>query len=124
MPSNGRMTFSLYFAPIIASELPRRHVPRYLSRVSKKTRQMHLGMFLQGAGHHLAGWRYPGANSGSETLPHLIQQAVTAERAKFDMVFLADGLTSNEDGHPSQIARFDPMLVLATFATATNRIGL
>ncbi len=24
-------------------------------------RQMHLGMFLQGAGHHVAGWRYPDA---------------------------------------------------------------
>jgi FMN-dependent oxidoreductase (nitrilotriacetate monooxygenase family) len=87
-------------------------------------RKIHLGMFLQGAGHHLAGWRYPDADSGSENMPHLLRQAVTAERAKFDMVFLADGLTSSEDGHPSQIARFDPMLVLATFATATSRIGL
>ena len=85
---------------------------------------MHLGMFLQGAGHHLAGWRYPGADSGSENIPHLVRQAVTAERAKFDMVFLADGLTSSEDGHPSQIARFEPLMVLATFATATSRIGL
>ena len=81
-------------------------------------------MFLQGAGHHLAGWRYPGAESGGENLPHLVRQAVNAERAKFDMVFLADGLTSSEDGHPSQIARFEPLLVLATFATATSRIGL
>ena len=87
-------------------------------------RQMHLGMFLQGAGHHVAGWRYPGAESGSENLPHLVRQAVTAERAKFDMVFLADGLTSSEDGHPSQIARFEPLMVLAAFAIATSRIGL
>ena len=85
---------------------------------------MHLGMFLQGAGHHVAGWRYPDAESGSENLPHLVRQAVTAERGKFDMVFLADGLTSSEDGHPSQIARFEPLMVLATFATATSRIGL
>jgi FMN-dependent oxidoreductase (nitrilotriacetate monooxygenase family) len=85
---------------------------------------MHLGMFLQGAGHHVAGWRYPDADSGSENLPHLIRQAVTAERAKFDMVFLADGLTSSEDGHPSQIARFEPLMVLTAFALATSRIGL
>ena len=85
---------------------------------------MHLGMFLQGAGHHVAGWRYPDADSGSENLPHLIRQAVTAERAKFDMVFLADGLTSSEDGHPSQIARFEPLMVLTAFAMATSRIGL
>ena len=55
-------------------------------------------------------------SSGSENLPHLIRQAVTAERAKFDMVFLADGLTSSEDGHPSQIARFEPLMVLTAFA--------
>ena len=85
---------------------------------------MHLGMFLQGAGHHVAGWRYPGAESGSENIPHLLRQAVTAERAKFDMVFLADGLTSSEDGHPSQIARFEPLMVLTAFALATSRIGL
>ena len=93
-------------------------------RVAAAPRQMHLGMFLQGAGHHLAGWRYPGADSGSENLPHLVRQAVTAERAKFDMVFLADGLTSSEDGHPSQIARFEPLMVLTAFAVATSRIGL
>jgi N-acetyl-S-(2-succino)cysteine monooxygenase len=85
---------------------------------------MHLGMFLQGAGHHVAGWRYPGAESGSENLSHLIRQAQTAERARFDMVFLADGLTSSEDGHPSQIARFDPLMVLTAFALSTSRIGL
>jgi N-acetyl-S-(2-succino)cysteine monooxygenase len=92
--------------------------------VARPPRQMHLGMFLQGAGHHMAGWRYPDADSGSENVPHLVRQAVTAERAKFDMVFLADGLTSSEDGHPSQIARLEPLLVLATFAAATSRIGL
>ena len=92
--------------------------------MSAAPRQMHLGMFLQGAGHHVAGWRYPGADSGSENLPHLVRQAVAAERAKFDMVFLADGLTSSEDGHPSQIARFEPLMVLTAFAMATSRIGL
>ena len=49
---------------------------------------------------------------------------MAAERAKFDMVFLADGLTSSEDGHPSQIARFEPLMVLTAFAMATSRIGL
>ncbi len=92
--------------------------------MAERKRRMHLGMFLQGAGHHMAGWRYPDADSGGENLPHLLRLAVAAERAKFDMVFLADGLTSSEDGHPSQIARFEPLMVLATFATATKHIGL
>ncbi len=92
--------------------------------MAKPTRQMHLGLFLQGAGHHMAGWRYPGADSGGENLQHLLRQVVRAERAKFDMVFLADGLTTSAEAHPSQIARFEPLLALATFATATSRIGL
>jgi hypothetical protein len=33
------------------------------------TRQMRLGLFIQGAGHHVAGWRYPDAQSGGENLP-------------------------------------------------------
>ncbi len=27
---------------------------------------MHLGLFLLAAGHHAGGWRYPGAESGTE----------------------------------------------------------
>lgn len=87
-------------------------------------RQIHLGLFLQGAGHHVAGWRYPGADSGSENLPHLLRIAAIAERAKFDMLFLADGLTSGADAHPSMIARFEPLTLLAALAMATSRIGL
>ena len=103
---------ALPLARSIASQLPWRHAPQYRAGMASAPRHMHLGLFLQGAGHHLAGWRHPDADSGSENLPHLIRQAVAAERAKFDMVFLADGLTSSEDGHPSQIARFEPLMVL------------
>lgn len=87
-------------------------------------RSLHLGLFLQGAGHHVAGWRYPGADSGSENLAHLQRIAATAERAKFDMLFLADGLTSGADAHPSMIARFEPLTLLAALAMSTSRIGL
>ncbi|MEK1927486.1 MAG: LLM class flavin-dependent oxidoreductase, partial [Rhizobium giardinii] len=87
-------------------------------------RQIHLGLFLQGAGHHVSGWRHPKAEAGSENFDLLRRVSQIAEQAKFDMVFLADGLTSGIDAHPSTIARFEPLTLLAALATVTEKIGL
>lgn len=87
-------------------------------------RQIHLGLFLQGAGHHVSGWRHPKAEAGSENFDLLRRVAQIAEQAKFDMVFLADGLTSGVDAHPSTIARFEPLTLLAALALVTEKIGL
>ncbi|TDK32207.1 LLM class flavin-dependent oxidoreductase [Rhizobium deserti] len=87
-------------------------------------RQIHLGLFLQGAGHHVSGWRHPQAEAGSENFDLLRRVSVIAEKAKFDMVFLADGLTSGVDAHPSTIARFEPLTLLAALALVTDKIGL
>ncbi|WP_187306814.1 NtaA/DmoA family FMN-dependent monooxygenase, partial [Agrobacterium pusense] len=89
-----------------------------------RKRQMHLGLFLQGAGHHVSGWRHPDAEAGSENLDLLTRVTKMAEAAKFDMVFLADGLTSGVDAHPSMIARFEPLTLLAALAMVTEKIGL
>ncbi len=87
-------------------------------------RQIHLGLFLQGAGHHVSGWRHPKAEAGSENFDLLRRVTEMAEQAKFDMVFLADGLTSGVDAHPSTIARFEPLTLLAALALVTDKIGL
>lgn len=87
-------------------------------------RHLHLGLFLQGAGHHVAGWRHPDAQSGSENFALLQQVARTAERGKFDMVFLADGLSTTTDAHPSMVVRLEPLTLLSALALATSRIGL
>lgn len=87
-------------------------------------RQIHLGLFLQGAGHHVSGWRHPKAEAGSENFDLLRRVTQAAEQAKFDMVFLADGLTSGVDAHPSTIARFEPLTLLAALALVTDKIGL
>lgn len=89
-----------------------------------KTRKIHLGLFLQGAGHHVSGWRHPDAEAGSENFDLLRRVAQMAEAAKFDMLFLADGLTSGVDAHPSMIARFEPLTLLASLAMVTDKIGL
>ncbi|NTF45180.1 LLM class flavin-dependent oxidoreductase [Rhizobium rhizogenes] len=88
------------------------------------TRKIHLGLFLQGAGHHVSGWRHPEAEAGSENFDLLRRVAQIAEAAKFDMLFLADGLTSALDAHPSMIARFEPLTLLASLAMVTEKIGL
>ncbi|MBK3746030.1 LLM class flavin-dependent oxidoreductase [Paraburkholderia aspalathi] len=87
-------------------------------------KQMHLGLFLQGAGHHVSGWRHPEAEAGSENFDLLRRVTQMAEAAKFDMVFLADGLTSGLDAHPSMIARFEPLTLLSALAMVTDKIGL
>jgi FMN-dependent oxidoreductase (nitrilotriacetate monooxygenase family) len=89
-----------------------------------KQRKIHLGLFLQGAGHHVSGWRHPDAQAGSENFDLLRRVTQAAEAAKFDMVFLADGLTSSVDAHPSMIARFEPLTLLSALAMVTDRIGL
>ncbi|MGC0055054.1 LLM class flavin-dependent oxidoreductase [Brucella pituitosa] len=87
-------------------------------------KQMHLGLFLQGAGHHVSGWRHPDAEAGSENFDLLRRVAKEAEDAKFDMIFLADGLTSGIDAHPSMVARFEPLTLLSALAMVTDKIGL
>ncbi|ONG45631.1 nitrilotriacetate monooxygenase [Pseudoroseomonas deserti] len=86
--------------------------------------RMRLGLFLQGAGHHVAGWRHPEAQSGGENLPLIRRITETAEAGKFDLVFLADGLTTGTDAHPSTVARLEPLVMLSALAMATRRIGL
>ncbi|MEC0235637.1 LLM class flavin-dependent oxidoreductase [Paenibacillus kribbensis] len=87
-------------------------------------RKLKFGLFIQGAGHHTSGWRHKDAQSGSENFELIKQLAQTAERAKLDMVFLADGLITSPDASASVVARFEPITLLAALSTVTSRIGL
>ena len=60
--------------------------------MAQTARQMHLGVYVMGTGHHVAGWRLPEAQAGAENFPLLVRIAQTAERGKFDMIFLADNV--------------------------------
>ena len=61
--------------------------------------QMHLGVFLLGAGYHSAGWRYEGAWSSNSGWPVVPPRAI-AERGKFDLFFISDGLVMDPGDHP------------------------
>ena len=83
-------------------------------------RPMRLGLFLQGAGHHVAGWRHPEAEFGGENLGLIQRIAATAEAGHFDLLFLADGLTTSADAHPSFVARLEPVALLSALAMSTR----
>lgn len=87
-------------------------------------RQMHLGVFVLGTGNHIAGWRYPGAADSFMSLPVIQEIARTAERGKFDLLFLGDSLNAGVNNHPSFTARFEPLTMLAALAATTTHVGL
>ena len=63
-------------------------------------RQMHLGLFILGTGSHIAGWRYPGAVTSFQDREAIQQIARTAERGKFDLIFMGDNLYADPAAHP------------------------
>ena len=89
-----------------------------------RSRQMHLGVFVLGTGNHIAGWRWPGAAQSFEDLSVVQEIARTAERGKFDLIFLGDNLSTEPGMHPSFAARFEPLTMLAALAATTTRVGL
>jgi len=98
--------------------------------MSTPKRQLHLGAFLQGVGHHLAAWRHPDVNPADAVrLSHFQNLARIAEAAKFDAIFFADNV-GLADAPPSVQTKaalpyyFEPLLLLASLAGLTERIGL
>ncbi|GCE30024.1 monooxygenase [Dictyobacter alpinus] len=99
--------------------------------MSTRQGQFKLGAFLQNTGHHVAAWRHPDSRAdGGLDFAHYRQLAQTAERAKFDMVFLADGVAVRRDQNPEslsrsgQIVHFEPLTLLSALAAVTDHIGL
>lgn len=94
---------------------------------------MHLALFLTLSGLHLGGWRHAGASdAGLLDIGAYASVARKAERAAFDMVFVADKLaidgnyggsiaatvTSRAVGSP------EPLTLLSALSVLTDRIGL
>lgn len=93
-------------------------------------RQLHLGAFLFGVGHHIAAWRHPGIDpSAALRLQHYQQLARIAEAGLFDAIFSADtmGLPGSSADTLSRSVpphQFEPLSLLAALAGVTERIGL
>lgn len=92
---------------------------------------MKLGAFFHPTGNHVAAWLHPAAQiDAGSNVEHYIAIAQTAERAKFDLVFLADAVATR-DGNlealsrwPQYMAYFEPLTLLSAIAAVTKRIGL
>ncbi|QDQ02351.1 LLM class flavin-dependent oxidoreductase [Lysinibacillus fusiformis] len=88
-------------------------------------KQMKLGVFLMGTGHHIASWRHPDVPSdASESMAFFQHIAQVAEAGKLDMLFLSDGLSFNDLSHPAELVRFEPLTLHAALSTVTKNIGL
>jgi N-acetyl-S-(2-succino)cysteine monooxygenase len=92
---------------------------------------MRLAAYFNPTGHHVASWRHPRAQVDAHVnIRHYIEIAQTAERAKLDMIFLADGVATRE-AHMDALSRsvqfvahLEPLTLLSALATVTDRIGL
>jgi alkanesulfonate monooxygenase SsuD/methylene tetrahydromethanopterin reductase-like flavin-dependent oxidoreductase (luciferase family) len=76
---------------------------------------MHLGVFVLGAGNHSAGWRWEGAAVSNNDI---------AERGKFDLLFVSDGLDYEQGDLPSFMCRFEPTNLISVLSAHTTRLGL
>src|ERR1700680_4372550 len=67
---------------------------------------MNLGAFFHPTGNHVASWLHPGAQIDAGTnIDHYVEITRTAERGKFDMIFLADAVATG-DGDLSALKRW------------------
>jgi FMN-dependent oxidoreductase (nitrilotriacetate monooxygenase family) len=85
---------------------------------------MHMGVFVLGTGNHTAGWRYEGAASSHVALPVIQQIARIAERGKFDLFFISDGMVMDPSDHPSFMCRLEPTTLISVLSASTTHIGL
>jgi alkanesulfonate monooxygenase len=100
-------------------------------RADRPNEMMKLGAFFHPTGNHVAAWLHPEAQIDAGTnFKHYAKVAQTAERGKFDLMFLADALAVR-DGKLAALSRwpqymvyFDPVTLLSAIAAMTEHIGL
>ncbi|MFF3697021.1 NtaA/DmoA family FMN-dependent monooxygenase [Streptomyces sp. NPDC002221] len=94
--------------------------------MSKTLKQIHLAAHFPGV-NNTTVWSDPAAGSHIE-FSSFAHFARTAERAKFDFLFLAEGLRLREQGGKiydlDVVGRPDTFTVLAALAAVTDRLGL
>ncbi len=96
-------------------------------------RQLRLGAFLGGGaptGAHAASWRHPKARADAGiNFPHFVEISRTAERGRFDFVFIADNAMVREakpaalSRSAQYIANFEPLTLVGALSAMTERIG-
>src|SRR6202158_1331485 len=104
---------------------PAADVTRDSSRTRTMTKQIHLAAHFPGV-NNTTVWSDPASGSHIE-FDSFRQFAQTAERAKFDFFFLAEGLRLREQAgliyDLDVVGRPDTFTVLAALAAVTDRVG-
>src|SRR5215468_5371878 len=98
--------------------------PRKERPMAAARREMHFGVFVLGTGNHSAGWRHEGAATSNNDLSVIQEIARQAERGKFDLLFVSDGLVMDPGDHPSFLCRFEPTTLISVLSASTRHIGL
>ncbi|TKA03052.1 NtaA/DmoA family FMN-dependent monooxygenase [Actinacidiphila oryziradicis] len=97
-----------------------------MSKSAKPLKQIHLAAHFPGV-NNTTVWSDPKAGSHVE-FSSFVHFAQTAERAKFDFLFLAEGLRLREQGGQiydlDVVGRPDTFTVLTALAAVTERLGL
>lgn len=99
--------------------------------MTTEDRQLKLGAFIMATGHHIAAWRHPDSDADAgHSIDHYRGLAETAERGKFDLVFVADspaGWDGDKDAETrsrvSHSAHFEPVTLWSALSQVTERIG-
>ena len=96
---------------------------------SSKT--LKLGVFLQEAGHHIAGWRSAGSPADDAiAFGRYVQLAREAERGYLDLLFIQDSSAMRGAGNLDTLSRtaraltWEPLTALAALSQVTQHIGL
>ena len=88
-------------------------------------RQMRLNLFILGKGHHEAAWRHAGASRlPASDIGYYQALALSAEKALFDSIFIADVLASDMSFTKTGHVSLEPLTMLGALAASTSQIGL
>jgi len=86
---------------------------------------LNLNLFIYPGGHHEAAWRYAGsAPDRILDISYYQDLARTAEEAKFDSIFFADGPALADNIKYASRFRLEPFTWMSAIAAVTSRIGL
>jgi len=98
--------------------------------MTKPPRKIRLFAHLLNTGNQMGGWRHPQASAGRlHDIDYFLGMTRTAEAAKFDAVFFADGpgfrrVEGRDAFSRMDVGKLEPITMLAALAMGTGRIGL
>jgi hypothetical protein len=91
-------------------------------RAERRNEMMKLGAFFHPTGNHVAAWLHPDAQIDAGTnFTHYASLAQTAERGKFDLMFLADAVAVR-DGKLAALSRWPQYMVFFDPVTLSRRL--